>query len=239
MNIVITGASRGIGYQTALCLSEAGTHRIFALSRDEKMLIRLTNEKRSGGRIVAIPCDIVNEKSITTAIEKIRKETSGIEVLINNSGKLINKPFSELTSEEWKKVYDVNVFGAVQITKALLTLLKNGKIESKGIRSHVINISSMGGVNGSLKFKGLSAYSSSKGALITLSECLSEELKEDGIRVNCIALGSVQTEMFSEAFPEMHASMSVEEFSKWLAEFSVTGYKFFNGKLIQVSTATP
>ena len=109
----------------------------------------------------------------------------------------------------------------------------------KKIHAHVVNISSMGGIQGSLKFRGLSAYSSSKGALITLTECLSEELKEEGIRVNCIALGSVETEMFSTAFPGMKASAKADEMGAWVGRFGIEGCIYFNGKTLPISIATP
>src|SRR5208282_5900863 len=99
----------------------------------------------------------------------------------------------------------------------------------------IVNISSIGGVQGSAKFKGLSAYSSSKAALINITECLAEEFKERGIAVNCLALGSVQTEMFSAAFPSFEAALTAEEMANYISEFAVTGNKYFNGKVIPVS----
>jgi len=240
MNIVITGASRGIGYQTALHLSETGKHRIFALSRDSEKLNKLTLATTHLKSITAIQCNLEEEESISLGVLKISKEVNSIDVLINNSGRLINKPFLELTSHDWKMVYGVNVFGVAGFTKALMPLLKNGSISENGkTKSHIVNISSMGGIQGSMKFAGLSAYSSSKGALITMTECMSEEFKEEGIRVNCVALGSVETEMFKEAFPGVKASMEAEDISIWLSDFALNGYKYFNGKVIPVSTSTP
>ena len=105
--------------------------------------------------------------------------------------------------------------------------------------SHVVTISSMGGIQGSVKFAGLSAYSSSKGAVITLSELLAEEYKEDGIAFNVLALGSVNTEMLQEAFPGYEAPLSAKEMADYIYNFALTGNKYYNGKVLQVSATTP
>ena len=97
----------------------------------------------------------------------------------------------------------------------------------------------MGGVQGSAKFAGLAAYSSSKGALITLMELLAEEYKEKGISFNALALGAVQTEMLQEAFPGYRASVSAERMGQYIAEFALSGHELYNGKVLQVSNSTP
>lgn len=240
MNIVITGASKGIGYNTAIYLAKNPNNKIFALSRDVNKLKKLAAECDSGNNIEIIPCDVSNEKSVEESVKKISDKISGLEVLINNAGMLINKPFAELTILDWHSVYNVNVFGVVNITKALLPLMLRGQISSAtNTKSHLLNISSVGGINGSIKFAGLSSYSSSKGALITISECLSEELKSSGVRVNCIALGSVDTEMFKIAFPGIKASAGVLETAAWIGDFAIDGHRFFSGKIIPFSTSTP
>ena len=240
MNIVITGAGRGIGYYTALHLAKDPGNKIFALSRDVNNLKKLVVENGSEKNIEIIPCDVSNEKSVEECVKQISDKVSGVEILINNAGLLIKKPFIELSTSDWHSVYSVNVFGLVNVTKALLPLLMKGQITTETeMKSHVLNISSMGGVNGSIKFNGLSSYSSSKGAVITISECLSEELKSFGVCVNCIALGSVDTEMFKIAFPGMKASTGVLETAAWVGDFAINGHKFFSGKIIPLSTSTP
>lgn len=239
MNIVITGASRGVGYQSALQLSKEKNNTIYALSRDAGGLKKLTDESGTKN-IVPILCDITDEGMVSKAAKEITESSPGIDVLINNAGYLINKPFEALTLHDWQRTYAVNVFGVFQVTQKLLPLLRRGSLSpGKNIHAHIVNISSMGGIQGSLKFRGLSAYSSSKGALITMTECLSEELKEEGIRVNCIALGSVETEMFSAAFPGLKASAKADEMGAWVARFGMEGYLYFNGKTLPISTATP
>jgi NAD(P)-dependent dehydrogenase (short-subunit alcohol dehydrogenase family) len=97
----------------------------------------------------------------------------------------------------------------------------------------------MGGVQGSLKFPGLSAYSSSKGAVITMTELWAEEFKETGPLFNVLALGAVQTEMLEEAFPGYQAPTTALEMATYIKDFSLTGNKLYNGKLLQVSSSTP
>jgi NAD(P)-dependent dehydrogenase (short-subunit alcohol dehydrogenase family) len=101
--------------------------------------------------------------------------------------------------------------------------------------SHILNISSMGGFQGSVKFPGLSYYSASKAALACLSECLALEFDELGIKVNCLALGSVQTEMLEEAFPGYKAPIDAKKIGEFIADFAINGNKFINGKIIPVA----
>lgn len=151
--------------------------------------------------------------------------------MIHNAGSLLHKPFTQITSEEFQNVYKVNVFAVAELTKICIPFLSKG--------SHVVSISSMGGIQGSMKFAGLSAYSSSKGALITLSELLAEEYKEEGIAFNVLALGAVQTEMLQEAFPGYQAPISAKAMADYIFNFALTGNQFYNGKILQVSSSTP
>src|SRR5690606_24532676 len=172
-----------------------------------------------------------NEKSFSEVRNFIEKEWGKVDILINNAGKFVNKAFSKTTLDDFEEVYKTNVFGVANLTKMVLPFMeKNG---------HVVNISSMGGVQGSVKFSGLSAYSSSKGALITLTELLAEEYKETGPSFNVLALGSVQTEMLEAAFPGIQASVSAKEMAQYIADFSLSGNQFYNGKILQVSNSTP
>ena len=154
-----------------------------------------------------------------------------VDILINNAGKLISKPFEKLTAKDFLEVYSVNVFAVAALTQQILPFLKK--------ESHVVNISSIGGVQGSMKFPVLAAYSSSKGALLTLTEMLAEEYKEQGISFNALALGAVQTEMLEEAFPGYKAPVSAVEMANYIYNFALTGNKFYNGKILQVSSSTP
>ena len=205
--------------------SDAG-HNVLALSRNSKPIsdLKLKN-------VTALEFDIANESEIVKLSEYLQIGMKSVDVLINNAGFLVNKPFSEITSEEFKRCYDVNVFGVVSLIRTTLPFMKKD--------GHVLNISSMGGIQGSVKFPGLSAYSSSKGAIITLTELLAEEYKETGPSFNVLALGSVQTEMLEEAFPGFEAPLSATEMAQYIMDFSLTGNKFYNGKILQVSSTTP
>ncbi len=223
--IVITGASRGIGYELACLYADAG-HQVLALSRNEKPMKMLKHDN-----ISAFSFDLGDTDDLDKLVTFVKEDWETVDVLINNAGKLINKPFEELTTVDFEEVYKVNVFGVAAVTKVLLPYMKRG--------SHVVTISSMGGVRGSAKFPGLAAYSSSKGAVITLSELLAEEYKEQGIAFNVLALGAVQTEMLEEAFPGYKAPLSAREMASYIYDFSLKGNRFYNGKVLEVSSSTP
>jgi NAD(P)-dependent dehydrogenase (short-subunit alcohol dehydrogenase family) len=224
-NIIITGTSRGIGFEMVKHFAQAG-HNVLALSRNSKPVSDLNLKN-----VTALEFDIEDENEMVALSVHLQTYMERVDVLINNAGFLVNKPFSEITSKEFKKCFDVNVLGVAALIKTVLPFM-----EKEG---HVVNISSMGGVQGSVKFPGLSAYSSSKGAVITLTELLAEEYKETGPSFNVLALGSVQTEMLEEAFPGFKAPLSPGEMAKYIMDFSLTGNKFYNGKILQVSSTTP
>lgn len=223
-NIIITGTSRGIGYELALQFANAG-HNVLALSRKTpKKLIGHQN-------ITCLSIDLSLDADLQKVSEVITSTWKKVDVIIHNAGSLLFKPFGEISSEEFEYIYKVNVFGVANLTRVCLPYLQKG--------SHVVTISSMGGIQGSMKFSGLSAYSSSKGAVITLSELLAEEYKERGISFNVLALGAVNTEMLEEAFPGYEAPISAKEMAEYIYNFSLTGNKYYNGKVLQVSSTTP
>ena len=224
-NIVITGTSRGIGFELAKQFAENG-HQVLALSRNTKPLSTINHKN-----ITALSVDISNNDDLNKVTDFIKSTWGKVDILINNAGKLINKPFTEISSEDFLEVYKVNVFGVAEITKLMIPFLQKG--------SHVVTISSIGGIQGSIKFPGLAAYSSAKGAVITLSELLAEEYKEQQIAFNVLALGAVQTEMLEEAFPGYQAPISASEMADYIYNFSLTGNKFYNGKVLQVSSSNP
>ena len=221
--IVVTGASKGIGFELVRFLVSQG-HIVYALSRDIKALV-------ASEKLHPISLDLTDEESIIKFAEQLNSNQISIDALINNAGSLINQSFSTTTKNDFEAIYRVNVFGLASITRLLLPL-----ISSKG---HVVNISSMGGIGGSAKFPGLSAYSSSKGAVNILTELLAEEYKETGPFFNGLALGAVQTEMLAKAFPGFRAPLSVGEIAPYIAQFALTGHQFYNGKILHVSSSTP
>ena len=224
-NVVITGTSRGIGFELAKMFANNG-HKVLAISRNIEPLSVLNHKN-----ISVISVDISKSTDLEKVTNFIKNKWKQVDILINNAGKLINKPFTDLTPDDFLEVYKVNVFGVAELTKNLIPFLQKG--------SHVVTISSMGGIQGSMKFPGLAAYSSAKGAVITLSELLAEEYKEQQIAFNVLALGAVQTEMLEEAFPDYKAPLSAEEMASYIYDFSLTGNKFYNGRVLQVSSTTP
>lgn len=224
-NIVITGTSRGIGFELAQLFAN-NNHNVLALSRNTNSIESLQHKN-----ITAIPTDISNDNDLKKVTDFVESNWKQVDVVIHNAGMLINKPFTELTSNDYLEVYKVNVFAVAELTKIMIPFLNTG--------SHVVTISSMGGIQGSLKFPGLAAYSSSKGAVITLSELLAEEYKEQGISFNVLALGAVQTEMLEEAFPGYQAPTTAKEMASYIFDFSLKGNQFYNGKVLQVSSTNP
>lgn len=227
MNIVITGASRGIGFETAQLFAKQN-HQVFCLTRHTKPLEDLKHQ-----HIHVIATDLSNTDSIHQAVSQILTKVSHIDIVIHNAGSLINKPFENISYQELEMVYKINVFAPYFLTQQLLPVL------GQASKSHIVTISSMGGFQGAAKFPGLTAYSSSKSALVGLTEILAEELKEKNISVNCLALGAVQTEMLAEAFPNYKAPLTPNEMSTYIYDFALHGAKYFNGKILPVSSTTP
>jgi len=222
--IIITGTSRGIGAELVKQFAAEG-HTIISLSRNSNPeLANLPN-------VYYISVDLSNDASVAAFAVELKDQFKNIDILIHNAGAIINKPFAEITSADFEYVYKVNVFGVAALNRAVLPLMNNG--------SHVVTISSMGGVRGSSKFPGLAAYSSSKGAVITLSELLAEEYKEQGVAFNVLALGAVQTEMLQEAFPGYQANVYPNEMALYIKDFALNGNRFYNGKVLEVSSSTP
>lgn len=227
MNVILTGASRGIGLELAKLYSKQG-HAVICLTRNIEPLVALKQPN-----LTAISTDLSSQESMDKALQSIKATFKNIDCIIHNAGSIINKPFEQIALSELEKVYLVNVFAPFYITQQLVGLM--GK-QQKG---HIVNISSMGGFQGSAKFAGLSAYSSSKAAIAGLTECLAEELKDKNIAVNCLALGAVQTEMLEEAFPGYQAPLKPLEMAAYIYDFAIKGHLYYNGKILPVSSSTP
>jgi len=231
MNIIITGGSNGIGKQAAQHLANDRNNNILIIGRDNEKLAKVS-DKSSNRNICHLAIDLrdihKNPDLLRVSIEKIFKS---VDVLINNAGTLFNRKFSETTEEEAREMMEVNFFAPMVIIRSLLPIIKSN--------AHIVNISSMGGYQGSAKFPGLSYYSASKAALACITECLAGELQEKKIFVNCLALGSAGTEMLEKAFPGYQAPVTAEEMGKFVADFALNGCRFFNGKILPVALITP
>jgi len=230
MNIIITGAGKGIGFELAKKFVSMHEHTIIAISRNKKDLEKLKSTFPKNKKLITVPCNLVTDDLV-----KLKKElfthVTKVDILINNAGVLINKPFELQTENDFDTMFNVNVKVPFLVSKLLLKhFTKN---------AHIVNIGSMGGFQGSIKFSGLSLYSASKGALAILTECMAEEFKSKNIKVNCLALGSVDTIMLQKAFPGYKAEVSPLQMADYIAEFALNGHQFVNGKVIPVSVTTP
>jgi NAD(P)-dependent dehydrogenase (short-subunit alcohol dehydrogenase family) len=225
--IVVTGCSRGIGLEVVKKLASLGC-QVLAISRNCRHLEELSEELHG---LIPVEAEITEASGLEKIVSAVEERWGGIDGLVHNAGALLNKPFEKTSMEDFQKIYRVNVFAVAELTRVLLPFLKPG--------SHVVAISSMGGIQGSMKFSGLSSYSSSKAAVITLMELLAEEYKEKGVSFNALAIGAVQTEMLEEAFPGYQAPTSAPEMGTYVADFVLHGNKMYNGKVLQVSKSTP
>ena len=233
MNIIITGASSGIGFETALEFALDSKNKVVCIARSAdklRKLLEIAKGINPDCTLLPVEFDLVND-DYGALVPFLTERLGTINILINNAGSLISKPFIETTTADFSEMLESNVMSHFKMIQHTLPLLKNG--------SHIVNVGSMGGFQGSAKFAGLSAYSASKAALHTLSECLAYELAETGIKVNCLALGSAQTEMLEAAFPGYESPVLAFEMGKYIADFAKTGHKFFNGKVLPVAVTTP
>tara|TARA_B110000977_G_scaffold10161_1_gene13252 strand:- start:490 stop:1197 length:708 start_codon:yes stop_codon:yes gene_type:complete len=231
--IIVTGASRGIGFELVKQYALAG-HKVLAISRNSDKLNHLKKQclaLNPKAIVHTVSFDLADDDLQTNLLPSIYKYFKQVDVLINNAGALVAKSFTEITAEELHRVYSVNVLSVFKLTQLLVPLFFS--------KAHIVNISSVGGIQGSVKFTGLTAYSSSKAALISLTECLAEEYKETDWAFNCLALGAVQTEMLEEAFPGYQAPTSAIEMASYIYDFSLNGNKFYKGKVLNVSKSTP
>lgn len=237
MNIVITGASKGIGFEIAKLFSNDENNTVVAIARSGQLLKELKNaciRQNLKNKLKTIVFDLEETQSIQTIlIPEILKYVNTVDILINNAGVLINKPFHDFELSEINKLITVNFISHSILIKELIPYIESG------FPKHVVSISSMGGFQGSSKFPGLSYYSASKAALSNLTECLAEECKNNGIKFNCLALGSVDTEMLRKAFPDYKSITTAANMAQFIVDFAMNGYKYFNGKIIPVSSTTP
>jgi NAD(P)-dependent dehydrogenase (short-subunit alcohol dehydrogenase family) len=233
MNVIITGASSGIGFEAALELSLNPACKVVCIARSADKLRKLHEIAHSitpNCQLLPVAFDIVND-DYQALINFVQERLGKVDILINNAGQLINKPFLEINENDLAQMLEANVMSHFKMIKYLLPFMEGG--------AHIVNIGSMGGYQGSVKFTGLAAYSASKAALHVLTECLAQELQGSGIKVNCLALGSAQTEMLEAAFPGYESPVMAFEMGKYVADFARTGSKFFNGKIIPVAVSTP
>jgi len=225
-HIVVIGASRGIGAALVKRYAKNQQFQVYAFARNVARMDLLFDEPN----VHCFSLDLT--KNIGEQLAKVMDELPMIDVLIENAGFLVNKPFSTISHDEFTTSYQVNVIGVMESIQCLLP-----KLNPEG--SHIVNISSMGGFQGSMKFAGLAAYSTSKAALCSFTELFAEEFKDSNIKMNCLCLGAVQTEMLEQAFPGYKAPLTPDQMATFIEDFSLTAHQYLNGKIIPVSLSNP
>lgn len=229
MNIVVNGGTRGIGRQVVIQLASDQNNRIFVTGRSQDALADIASGY-SNVHTMTIDLSVFKSRS-EDYIAETKNYLGSVDVLINIAGQMIPKTFMEIDEKDARSMMETNFFGPASAIRLLVPLMHKD--------SHILNISSMGGFQGTSKYPGLSYYSASKAAIACLTECLAVELKEFGIKVNCLALGAVQTEMLAEAFPGYKAPVSQEEMGEYISDFALKGHKFYNGKILPVAVTNP
>ncbi len=233
MYILITGASKGIGRELAKSFARFGNSHLFLFARSESLLESLKEEclaLNPNCEVTVYPHDL---KKICDDSFPLPEKLKHVDVLINNAGYLVNKKFQALSDAEFHEMTDTNFLLPASLIRKLL-----GRMGGE-ISTHVVNIGSMGGVQGSVKFPGLSIYSATKAALAVLTECLAAEFSDTNIYFNCLALGAVRTEMLETAFPGYQAPLKPGEMAEFIMNFALNGHHFLNGKIVPVSLSTP
>jgi NAD(P)-dependent dehydrogenase (short-subunit alcohol dehydrogenase family) len=229
MNIVVIGGTRGIGKEIVLNLAKDIKNKIFVAGRNASSLKALSALHKN---IYIETLDLTEfDRNSESFLKAIKANFSKVDILINVAGAIINKNFEKISSSEARLLMETNLIGPASVIRTLIPFMPDG--------SHIVNISSMGGFQGSSKYPGLSYYSASKAALACLTECLATEFKSSGIKVNCLALGAVQTEMLEEAFPGYKAPVEAHEIAEYISWFALNGQKYFNGKILPVAVNNP
>lgn len=217
--VIITGAGKGIGFETTKnILNEFHDTKVIAISRNVVQL-----EKIESKNLQIIKADLV------TQFEFVLSEIGNqkIDGLLNNAAVLIKKNIHQLTYKDFEDIYRINVFVPFNLSTRLSKQFNKS--------AHIVNIGSMGGFENSIKFPEMLFYSSSKAALHCLSQCLSVEFKDLDIKVNCLSIGSAETEMVKIAFPSYTPPISGKSISKFISWFLFNGQIYFNGQIIPVA----
>ncbi|CDZ49869.1 SDR family NAD(P)-dependent oxidoreductase [Neorhizobium galegae] len=200
-SVVVTGAGSGIGLSTTELLIEAGWH-VLAVDRDAAALDRLMERLGNrAGLLTTVLLDITDEKAIADLADRCQALQSPLQALVNSAGIGSNVRFADTTTDQLRRIYEVNVFGAFALSQALAPIMR----ENGG--GSIVHIASVSGIKGNL---GRSAYGASKGALVTLTKIMAVELADDLIRVNAIAPGPIETPMVKEN----HTAVTREEWNR-------------------------
>jgi 2-hydroxycyclohexanecarboxyl-CoA dehydrogenase len=187
---LVTGAAAGIGAACAKRLAEDGV-AVGALDLDaERCADTVSAITADGGKAIALGADISSRAAVQAALAKLREAFGPVTIIVNNAGVTDFTPFEEVTEAQWEFVYKINVLGSFLVTQEALPDMKAASW------GRIVNISSSSAQTGAI---GMATYSSSKGAIITLTRSLAQELGPLGITVNNIPPGSVMGTIMSEA----------------------------------------
>lgn len=209
---IITGAGRGIGAATAILLAEQGFQTVL-VSRTRSELEQVASAILKLGRKACIViADLSDESQIDRIFDAAVNEFGSVDVLINNAAKVEVAEITDQSTLGFDQIMALNVRAPYLCSrKAFLQMKKQGTGGS------IVNVSSLGGVQSTEKFKGLSAYTTSKSALIGMTEALAVEGRPYGIRVNAVAPGAVDTKMLQEAAPFLKTETKPEDIAKVIA----------------------
>src|SRR3954467_8997660 len=192
--VAITGASSGIGEATALACAQAGAAVALAARRADRIEELAKRIADDGGRAVALPTDVSDERQARAFVEHAYEQLGGLDVLINNAGVMLLGPIPGADTEEWRRMIDANVYGVLYCTHAALPVMLQGG------SGHIVNVSS---VAGRVARAGSGVYNLTKWGVNAFSEALRQEVTAQGIRVTLVEPGAVATELVDQNRPEV------------------------------------
>ena len=208
---IVTGASRGIGAATVHLFAQEGA-RVVLASRNEAELSQVAEElNRQWGQsqALAVPTDVSDETQVKHLFEITKDNFGPLDILVNNAGVVEVRDFVAMDLETWEKVINTNLRGSFLCSREAFR-----QMSAAGKGGAIVNMTSLGGVRGPEKFKGLSAYVVSKYGVLGLTDILAVEGKSYGIRVNSIAPGAVDTSMLKKAAPFLNTKTGPHDIAK-------------------------
>lgn len=222
---VVTGASSGIGRATAELLAARGARvAIFARSADRLETIA----RQYGDRVLAVPGDASDEHDINRLFDATEARLGPCEILVNNAGMIDPGLVVKTDAARWDRMFAVNVRSAFLASRRALP----GMIARRS--GAIVNVSSISGVVGPEKFPGFASYNASKAALIAFTEALAVEVTNDGVRVNCVSPGSVDTAMWEKAGGGAPAEMTAAEVAETILFLASPRSRPMNGQNVHV-----
>lgn len=216
--VVVTGASSGIGKAAAELFASRGA-RVVAFARSQSKI---------GGNVIAVRGDAAGEKDVDRLFSECESRLGPCEILVNAAGMIDPEPLVRTTTERWDRMFAVNVRSIFLTCRRALPKM----IERRS--GSIVNVASISGVIGPEKFPGFVSYCASKAAVIELTEALAVEVKGEGIRVNCVSPGSVDTKMWAQASGGAPASMTPEEIAMTILFLATDESRPMNGQNLNV-----